>query len=71
MNTNKQPREIRSEYTANGMMESAPVRNVAMQQNGWVVGKDFFKPVAKKQRVAKPAKNDGWMLAKDFFKTKK
>ena len=41
-------REIKSEYTANGMMAMAPVRNVAMQQNGWTVGKNFFNPTAKK-----------------------
>ena len=51
MNTNKQPREIRSEFTANGMMAIAPVRT-ASQQNGWTVGKNFFKPtVARKQQV--------------------
>jgi hypothetical protein len=50
MNTNKQPREIRSEFTANGMMAIAPVR-AATQQNGWTIGKDFFKPVVKKQRA--------------------
>ena len=72
MDTNKQPREIRSEFTANGMLAIAQPRTVAsVQQNGWVVGKDFFKPVAKKQRAAKPAKNDDWIFAKDFFKTKK
>ena len=48
MNTNKQPREIKSEYTANGMMAIAPVRNVAIQQNGWTVGKNFFNPSTKK-----------------------
>ena len=44
MNTNKQTRETRSEFTANGMMAVAPVR-----ANGWTVGKNFLKPVAKKQ----------------------
>ena len=54
MNTNKQPREIRSEFTANGMMALAPVANRtfdALQQNGWKVGHGFcrvVKPSAKK-----------------------
>jgi hypothetical protein len=59
MNTNKQPREIRSEFTANGMMAIAPARNVAsVQQNGWTVGKDFFKPVVAKKQ---PAKNKSFL----------
>jgi len=48
MDTNKQPREIKSEYTANGMMAVAPAHNVAMQQNGWKVGKNFFQPSQKR-----------------------
>ena len=48
MNTNKQTREIRSEFTANGMLEVAPVRGVALQQNGWTVGKNFFQPAKKR-----------------------
>jgi len=47
MDKNKQPREIKSEFTANGMMAIAPVRTT----QGWTVGKNFLKPVAKKQPV--------------------
>lgn len=55
MDTNKQPREIRSEFTANGMMAIAPVRGVALQQNGWTVGKNFFQP-SKKRDIITPLK---------------
>jgi hypothetical protein len=51
MNTNKQPRK-ESEFTANVALSSAP-KLVALSTNGWTVGKNFFRPVARKQHPKK------------------
>ena len=56
MNTKTQTREIRSEYTANGMMAIAPARQgVLLENNGWKVGKNFFA-TSKKRVIINPSK---------------